>query len=194
MLPQRRRTKEAAPEPVAAPTCRRPDRKRPRSRRMFMRRQRQVVSPAPAATRTVLSKLARHVPLGDLVAAVRISLRCAGRFGRRGWCWAERRSGWWCGTATLAGPAGTKGSNDQTRDPPHPVPGAKAGLQHFERGLDVLADIADLRDKGFAPENYTQLDRTIRRRLVRGYDPEAVERYVAQLPREADAWGARRVV
>jgi len=57
-----------------------------------------------------------------------------------------------------------------------------------------LADIADLRDKGFAPENYTQLDRTIRRRLVRGYDPEAVERYVAQLPREADAWGARRVV
>jgi DivIVA domain-containing protein len=64
-------------------------------------------------------------------------------------------------------------------------PERKRGYNAFSVD-SFLADIADLRDKGFAPENYTQLDRTIRRRLVRGYDPEAVERYVAQLPREAD--------
>ena len=39
--------------------------------------------------------------------------------------------------------------------------------------------------------DYTLPDRSIRRRLVRGYDPEAVDQYLAQLAREAAAAGLR---
>lgn len=47
-----------------------------------------------------------------------------------------------------------------------------------------LATIADLQEKGFAPSTYGLLPSN-RNMLVRGYDPEAVDRFFAELAREA---------
>jgi len=55
----------------------------------------------------------------------------------------------------------------------------------FNAVRSQLALIADLQDKGFAPRSYGLLDSGYRRnRLGRGYDPEAVDQFFAELARE----------
>jgi DivIVA domain-containing protein len=54
-----------------------------------------------------------------------------------------------------------------------------------------LARIADLTDKGFAPNRYPLPQTLSRHRWVRGYDTEAVDRYLAGQAREDAAAGLR---